>query len=315
MDNTELSNTSAPFQEIAENYEYSVTVKQKAFVDIGRAYKIKFDPTDAMIYDFLTGFVHLPRVEQWQVGGRTYYWVAYSKICDELPLIGIKDNEAIRLRLNRLIKSKILVKKTRGPKTYFAFGPNHDLIRTGKTDGIIAEETLPPIEIGDQKLPPIEIGDYPLSKKGVTPYQNRTDERANLNQSIEPYQGEDILDIKEEEREEDYRIECKKIQPYIGTDPKWSRDAFVNYWHLILYELENQVTGIGYRTWLNSLKFGRLTDGVVTVLAPTDFARDFILKKYYMVLKNVLIKWCPDLLEMKIETDKTPVPNEERQPA
>lgn len=106
--------------------QYGYYTNQKAWIDLGNKLEIKFDSKDPAIIDFIKEFAGTGELETIFVDGKCYYWLSYSKLIDELPLLDITENESMARRLNKLCKAGILVKHLKDKyKTYFAFGHNY----------------------------------------------------------------------------------------------------------------------------------------------------------------------------------------------
>jgi len=109
--------------------EFTLTISQKQIHENFPTLDIK----DAAIIDFLGKFSH--ECDK-KVSGKTiYYWFAYSKICDECPLLRL-DPESVRRRMRGLCGLKILVAhpENRGGKVFFAFGEKYSLTHREKSE-------------------------------------------------------------------------------------------------------------------------------------------------------------------------------------
>lgn len=104
--------------------QYTLSINQFACVRGG----FDLDLVDLAIFDFVSRYTHAPEVSKISENARTYYWVAYQKIIDEMPILGLKTKDAVYRRVRRLIAAGILEEYPRNQelgKTYFAFGERY----------------------------------------------------------------------------------------------------------------------------------------------------------------------------------------------
>lgn len=71
-------------------------------VNQSAALRLGLDLTDIAIIDWLTSFSASGRMEHREQDGVNYFWVAYKKLCEDLPVLGIGERQAAR-RINALI--------------------------------------------------------------------------------------------------------------------------------------------------------------------------------------------------------------------
>lgn len=91
------------------------------------ALRLGLDLTDIAIIDWLTSFSASGRMEHKEQDGVNYFWVAYKKLCEDLPVLGIGERQAAR-RINALIDKGIFgaikVASKRGLKVYIRVIPD-----------------------------------------------------------------------------------------------------------------------------------------------------------------------------------------------
>ena len=106
--------------------QYGYYVNQKAFIDLGNEIDIKFDSKDPAIVSFIKEFAGTGELETKFINGKCYYWLSYSKLIKELPLLDIVTEDGMYRRLAKLCKADILVKHVENNnQTFFAFGENY----------------------------------------------------------------------------------------------------------------------------------------------------------------------------------------------
>lgn len=96
-------------------------------VNQNSALRLGLDLTDIAIIDWLTSFSASGRMEHKEQEGVNYFWVAYKKLCEDLPVLGIGERQAAR-RINALIDKGIFgaikVASKRGLKVYVRVMPD-----------------------------------------------------------------------------------------------------------------------------------------------------------------------------------------------
>ena len=82
------------------------SINQKAIIDSG----LGIDLVDSTIITWFNDFkgLHTTKVKL-DKDGQAYYWISYSFIIDELPLLGLKSKDSIYRRIKKLVELKIIV--------------------------------------------------------------------------------------------------------------------------------------------------------------------------------------------------------------
>lgn len=87
-----------------------ITINQKAFAQLAAASKVKIDLKDAAIFRYIFDFSLSTKTEKKLIDNELYTWIAYKKIIDDNPLLGISNKKVIQRRIDKLIKLKLLDK-------------------------------------------------------------------------------------------------------------------------------------------------------------------------------------------------------------
>lgn len=101
--------------------KYTITINQLSA--IGGEFNL--DIIDLAIFDFVRAFFQSGRCECEVIGKKVFFWVSPRLIISEMPILGITSTRGINLRIENLIREKLL---ERGPenkskhRTYLAFG-------------------------------------------------------------------------------------------------------------------------------------------------------------------------------------------------
>lgn len=110
---------------------------QQAVLDLNESTVAGIDITDLQILDWFVDFF-AGTMDKRQIGENVYGWVLARKVCDEFPLLGLKE-QAVRKRLKKLVdagvlESKVVKNKQDGTKAFYrltAFGAS---LRYDSTD-------------------------------------------------------------------------------------------------------------------------------------------------------------------------------------
>ena len=110
--------------------KYSLTLNQKAVYDCGMEKDIDF--SDLAI---LTVIKHISSISNVQViseGEKLYYWISYTHIASELPLLGLKKDSVYR-RVKKYVDLGLIIphkSNQNNHKSYYSFTEFFDLLFT-----------------------------------------------------------------------------------------------------------------------------------------------------------------------------------------
>ena len=159
------------------------------------------DAVDALFLDWFSSFVHSGKMERKEIEGQWFYWLKYSYVLDDLPILGI-EQQALRKRIKRLVDNKVVdlrvVKNRFGTKTYFRFWPDsyNLLTQTSKepTDTKVSVGTGTKVSVRtDTKVSPKDPLTNPLTNPPTRTKQKKKPKR-NGDYTSEPY-GEQFLEV------------------------------------------------------------------------------------------------------------------------
>lgn len=107
-----------------KNFKYSININQFAVVKHG----LKLDLIDCALFDYLKDFAHCDKISKTFSDGKSYFYIKWNKIVDDMPMLGINTRKGIIARINNLIDSKLLERhpdnQTNG-QSMFCFGENY----------------------------------------------------------------------------------------------------------------------------------------------------------------------------------------------
>jgi hypothetical protein len=92
---------------------------QQNMVDLG------MDATDALILRWFVDFSATGEMATIFEDGKPLYWIKYSSLLEDMPIIGITNKDALAKRLRKMVDSEILVHRhvlKGGSFSYFGFG-------------------------------------------------------------------------------------------------------------------------------------------------------------------------------------------------
>jgi hypothetical protein len=107
-------------------------------IDQKKLYEIspELDFNDGAILSFFVRFSSSPAIKSKVENGKIYYWFSHSKIMEDLPCLNIKTVHGIKKRLEKLIKSGLLIRhpdNEKQKKSFYGFGDAYDFYTFEKT--------------------------------------------------------------------------------------------------------------------------------------------------------------------------------------
>lgn len=110
------------------NFKYSILINQKAIIDNN----LGIDFTDAIIFDFIHYFANSKHTKRMSDGGHEYFFLHWSKIIEQLPLLGINTRQGIHKRLQNLVNAKLIEPHSENGNgtgyVWYRLGDNYDLM-------------------------------------------------------------------------------------------------------------------------------------------------------------------------------------------
>ena len=110
---------------------------QQAVLDLNESTGAGIDITDLQILDWFVDFF-AGTMDKRQIGENVYGWVLARKVCEEFPLLGLKE-QAVRKRLKKLVdagvlESKVVKNKQDGTKAFYRLTAVGASLRYDSTD-------------------------------------------------------------------------------------------------------------------------------------------------------------------------------------
>lgn len=115
-------------RDINDNFKYTLLINQKAIIDN----KLNIDIIDASIFDFIHYFQSSPKTKKMVDNGTQYFYLHWSKIVEQIPLLGINSRQGVYKRLQNLINAKLIMAHEENGKgtglMWFCLGESYDLM-------------------------------------------------------------------------------------------------------------------------------------------------------------------------------------------
>lgn len=156
--------------------------------------KFNLDLKDALLLRYFVDFRDTERMSMIKLDNKPYYWLNYKHLKEDIPIIGIKSNDALRRRLKKLEECKILGhyhKLQGGSYSYYCLGENYPLLildlKDKKLDFNNYDSPIENLYDRDLKVAPLKI------KSCSLPTENK--EQNNLSSIDIKYTKEDIDEV------------------------------------------------------------------------------------------------------------------------
>ena len=242
--------------------QYTININQRSVIENG--WNLSFD--DMAVFDFMSHFILEGALSKHVIQGKDYFWISFSKIREELPMLSGNSDSSIRRHISNLVRVGLIEKcddeisiKNRislyrlgksFPKYWHSVNPSKN------------NDTPPNLEGYPSKnndTPP-NLEGYPSKNERVTP----PNLEGNHNTNISDYQYQNIsptgevsasaLDSQEKKKEKT-KTKSKK-EPTIVTQGRNIFEAYFEkktgekyYW--------KAADGAQMKRLLNQLKFSR----------------------------------------------------------
>jgi len=107
--------------------KYGFYINQLAVIDNG----LKLDIVDLAIFDCIKDFTASPNCKKLVDGERIYYWLKWTWLSKECPILGLNTRQSVTGRYNKLIDAKMLIAHPDNQKlqqAFYCFGENYNLL-------------------------------------------------------------------------------------------------------------------------------------------------------------------------------------------
>lgn len=80
--------------------QYTININQRSIIENG--WNLSFD--DMAIFDFMSKFILEGALSKHVIQGKDYFWISFSKIRDELPMLSGNSDSSIRRHISNLVR-------------------------------------------------------------------------------------------------------------------------------------------------------------------------------------------------------------------
>ena len=233
--------------------QYTININQRSVIENG--WNLSFD--DMAVFDFMSHFILEGALSKHVIQGKDYFWISFSKIREELPMLSGNSDSSIRRHISNLVRVGLIEKCD----DEISIKNRISLYRLGKSFPKYWHSVNPS---KNNDTPP-NLEGYPSKNERVTP----PNLEGNHNTNISDYQYQNISPTGEvsasaldsqEEKIEKTKTKSKK-EPTIVTQGRNIFEAYFEkktgekyYW--------KAADGAQMKRLLNQLKFSRENRGL-----------------------------------------------------
>ena len=230
-----------------------ININQRSVIENG--WNLSFD--DMAVFDFMSHFILEGALSKHVIQGKDYFWISFSKIREELPMLSGNSDSSIRRHISNLVRVGLIEKCD----DEISIKNRISLYRLGKSFPKYWHSVNPS---KNNDTPP-NLEGYPSKNERVTP----PNLEGNHNTNISDYQYQNISPngglsasalVLQEEKKEKTKTKSKK-EPTIVTQGRNIFEAYFEkktgekyYW--------KAADGAQMKRLLNQLKFSRENRGL-----------------------------------------------------
>lgn len=233
--------------------QYTININQRSVIENG--WNLSFD--DMAVFSFMKNFILEGALSKHVIHGKDYFWISFSKIREELPMLSGNSDSSIRRHISNLVRVGLIEKCD----DEISIKNRISLYRLGKSFSKYWRSVNP---AKNDDTPP-NLEGYPSKNERVTP----PNLEGNNNTSILDYQYQNISPngglsasalALQEEKKEKMKTKSKK-EPTIVTQ---GRNIFEVYFEKKTGEKYywKAADGAQMKRLLNQLKFSRENRGL-----------------------------------------------------
>ncbi len=228
--------------------QYTININQRSVIENG--WNLSFD--DMAVFSFMKNFILEGALSKHVIHGKDYFWISFSKIREELPMLSGNSDSSIRRHISNLVRVGLIEKCD----DEISIKNRISLYRLGKSFSKYWHSVNP--SKNDDTPPNLEVN--PSKNERVTP----PNLEGNNNTSILDYQYQNISPngglsasalVLQEDKKEKTKSKSKK-EPTIVTQGRYIFEAYFEkktgekyYW--------KAADGAQMKRLLNQLKFSR----------------------------------------------------------
>ena len=248
--------------------QYTININQRSVIENG--WNLSFD--DMAVFSFMKNFILEGALSKHVIHGKDYFWISFSKIREELPMLSGNSDSSIRRHISNLVRVGLIEKcddeiSIKNRISLYRLGKSFSKywhsVNPSKND-----DTPPNLEVNpskNERVTPPNLEVNPSKNERVTP----PNLEGNNNTSILDYQYQNISPngglsasalVLQEDKKEKTKTKSKK-EPTIVTQGRYIFEAYFEkktgekyYW--------KAADGAQMKRLLNQLKFSRENRGL-----------------------------------------------------
>ena len=233
--------------------QYTININQRSVIENG--WNLSFD--DMAVFSFMKNFILEGALSKHVIHGKDYFWISFSKIREELPMLSGNSDSSIRRHISNLVRVGLIEKCD----DEISIKNRISLYRLGKSFPKYWHRVNPS---KNNDTPP-NLEGYPSKNERVTP----PNLEGNHNTNISDYQYQNISPngglsasalVLQEEKKEKTKTKSKK-EPTIVTQGRNIFEAYFEkktgekyYW--------KAADGAQMKRLINQLRFSRENRGL-----------------------------------------------------
>lgn len=256
--------------------QYTININQRSVIENG--WNLSFD--DMAVFSFMKNFILEGALSKHVIHGKDYFWISFSKIRDELPMLSGNSDSSIRRHISNLVRVGLIEKCD----DEISIKNRISLYRLGKSFSKYWHSANP--SKNDDTPPNLE--GYPSKNERVTP----PNLEGNNNTSILDYQYQNISPTgevsasalkpksKKKKSEKTPTLQAKAKEVFLDVLRKRCGDEVANGYY---YDAKNAGQ---LKSLINKVRFD-----LINKKKKDDVTDDEILKSFRCFLESIKDNW------------------------
>lgn len=155
--------------------QYTININQRSVIENG--WNLSFD--DMAIFDFMSHFILEGALSKHVIQGKDYFWISFSKIRDELPMLSGNSDSSIRRHISNLVRVGLIERcdddiAMKNRLSLYCLGKSYSNYWRSK-------------DSSKNDLTPPNLEGYPSKNERVTPPNLEGDQYTNISDNQDQY--------------------------------------------------------------------------------------------------------------------------------